>query len=153
MREYAQARGWIVEDQFIRSRGWSQPKEANFPGIDAWRGGRDPVASGKAGQQLVEGADVFQIKSMKPSETAIKLQFDSGTKGLAETSWTSPTMVIRKAKSRTLVMVIDADMSSVASGTRTMVKNMMSSLTGGKNIKVEWYFQDLAGKFKAIPIK
>lgn len=149
MQEYAQARGWIVEKELIEKRGWSFPKEANFEGIDAWSG-PDPVPGSKPGQQLLEGAHVRQIKSVKPQQLAIEMQYDSGTKGLALTEWESSTLLVRNAKQRTLIMVVDADMSSVAEGTKTMIDTMRKSLTGGPHIKVEWYYRDLKGAYKLI---
>jgi hypothetical protein len=149
----ARARGGAIEVEHLDSMPeYSRPKETNFPGIDAWKGGRETVRNTKSGRtRIISGADVLQVKSVGSSnEASIRARVNEGIKGLEPDIYAAGnTRVVNPSSRRLDVLFDEGALPEVSSGTRKLLTDL-SEAAGNKGIELRW-FRYSAGR--KVPIK
>jgi hypothetical protein len=148
-------RGFAIEREHLDSLpDFSRPKEHNFPGIDAWRGGRQTPANPKPGEAIViSGADVLQVKSVGSLKDATRMS--KGTAALEGSEFKNQDGSIRviNPRSRTLDILFEQDaLPNGVDGQTRQALTEQSSAAGAMGILIRWFRYGADGKKVKIPI-
>ena len=149
----ARPRGSAIEDRHLASMQYTKAKEHNFPGIEAWKGGKEVWRNTKSGRQrTVYGADVIQVKSMGSSDAkTIRARAQEGIKGLEPDIFAGGNTRIVNPKGRRLDMVFDEGaLIDVTPEIRKQLTDLSAS-AGDKGIEMRW-FRYSADREREIPI-
>jgi hypothetical protein len=126
------------------------PKEHNFPGIDAWKGGREMTRETNSGKvRIIYGADVLQVKSIgSANPNTIRASVRGAIRNLEPNRFANDTGDIRvvNPKSRTLDVLFDEGaLPQVGPETRQLLTDL-SKQAGSEGIEVRWYRYSMGSK-------
>jgi hypothetical protein len=148
-RGRAIATGWAIED-YIHSFRWTRPREFNFPGIDAWRGG---TYRGR----FVTGADVLQVKGISSlKHRNLYEHYNKGVAGLLKDRWgDTKKFYVVNPKSRSLDMVFDQDTYMKLGQSQTdelhRVMKELTNINQDPPVTLRWYYMGDKGRVEIIP--
>jgi hypothetical protein len=120
---------------------YTPAKEHNFPGIEAWKGGKEVTRTTKSGKvRSIYGADVIQIKSLGNSNPrTIQSRAQEGIRGLEPDIYAAGNTRIVNPKGRRLDMVFDE--GALTDLTPALRKQMtdLSQSAGNQGVEMRWY--------------
>ncbi len=149
-------RGSAIEDRHLDARpDYSRPKEHNFPGIDAWKGGRERTVKTATGEKrIIYGADVLQVKSIdRSSAEAIQRRVREGIDGLDpnEFELKKGTTRVVNPRSRRLDVIFEEGVVLDLNAENRALLRRLSAEAGSKGIEVRW-FKFVGDREVPIPI-